>query len=499
MELLYLLLGALALLMLYMGYRQNRSIAHGQELLQNQEQMLATLRSDLGTRDETIQSMQQQLVEKDQSLLHMTEQVTTLTAVRGDLQNQLTTHEVDTAALRQEIAERERESTQSKALFATISNVAYDYVFVLDDQYTVIAANKSADGFFGDKSPLGENLRDLISSPDLEDVIQRALAEDESLEDQFVLEKNFYRVRAQVMKYDDPHVFIGIALQDVTQLVRLNRARRDMAANISHELRTPIHKIRLIIDSLFHEQTRPKRKASIESLHAVAKETETLQWVVEELFYLSMIESGQAIMKLVDEPLRPIQENAIERLIENLDAKSLRIVSEIPESLRVFCDREHVQRVFINLISNATKWSPEGEAITIGAHTEGEEVVIHVFDNGPGVPDELCERIFERFYQLDPARSGGEGSGLGLAICKHIVEAHGGKIWAEGNENGCGGRFFFTLLNATKGTDIPEEDEDALPEGTLHFSDEHAHAEQAHSTQSYHDLVDGIEDMGRSG
>jgi len=494
MELLYLLLGALALLMLYMGYRQNRSIAHGQELLQNQEQMLATLRSDIHTRDETILGMQQQLAEKDKSLQQAIEQVNTITAERDSLQHQLATREADAVSLRQEIAERERESAQSKALFATISNVAYDYVFVLDDQYTVSAANKSADGFFGDKSPLGENLRDLISSPDLEDVIQRALTEEESLEDQFVLERNYYRVRAQVMKYDAPHVFIGIALQDVTQLVRLNRARRDMVANISHELRTPIHKIRLIIDSLFHEQTRPKRKASIESLHAVAKETETLQWVVEELFYLSMIESGQAIMKLVDEALLPIQEDAAERLVENLDAKSLNVVCEIPDSLRVFCDREHVQRVFINLISNAIKWSPEGEAITVGA-----EVIIHVFDNGPGVPEELCERIFERFYQLDPARSGGEGSGLGLAICKHIVEAHGGKIWAEGNENGGGGRFYFTLLNATKGVDSTEEDEDALPEGTLHFTGEATQSAQEDSTQSHFDVIDNIQDVERSG
>ncbi len=500
MELLYLLLGAIALLMLYLIYRQNRSVAHGKELLRNQEQMLSTQREDIRQREETISRMQQQMAEKDSAHLELTQQVQTLTAERDRLQTQLDDQATRAARLRDEIEARERDSAQSKALFATISNVAYDYVFVLDDQHTVIAANKSADGFFGDRNPLGENLRDLIDAPDLEDVVERALTEDESLEDQFVYDKRFFRVRAQVMKYDDPHVFIGIALQDVTQLVRLNRARRDMVANISHELRTPIHKIRLIIDSLFHEQSRPKRKASIESLHAIAKETEALQWVVEELFYLSMIESGQAIMKLVDEPLSPILDEGLERLSENLEDKSLQIVNQIPADLRVFCDREHVQRVFINLISNAIKWSPVGADITIGARAEGEEVIIHVFDKGPGVPDELCERIFERFYQLDPARSGGEGSGLGLAICKHIVVAHGGKIWAAGNSVQPGGRFFFTLLNAARRSEQPEDEQTDLPADTIHFPDAQSEVANAEAEgEGYRELVDGLEDIERSG
>jgi two-component system phosphate regulon sensor histidine kinase PhoR len=82
----------------------------------------------------------------------------------------------------------------------------------------------------------------------------------------------------------------------------------------------------------------------------------------------------------------------------------------------------------------------------VSAQTVADEVIVSVLDEGPGVPDDQTERIFERFYQVDPSRSGGEGTGLGLAICKHIVEAHGGKIWAEGNENGRhGGIFRFTL------------------------------------------------------
>ena len=114
----------------------------------------------------------------------------------------------------------------------------------------------------------------------------------------------------------------------------------------------------------------------------------------------------------------------------------------------MLADGDQVRRVLINLIHNAIKWSPPNEKIRVRAESSGDEVVISVLDNGPGVPEEFRERIFERFYQLDPSRSAGEGTGLGLAICRHIIEAHGGRIWVENNDegtDGTGGCFKFTL------------------------------------------------------
>ena len=141
-------------------------------------------------------------------------------------------------------------------------------------------------------------------------------------------------------------------------------------------------------------------------------------------------------------------DESIERFESHAEMKDLLVVSHVPESLDVLCDVDQIKRVLGNLLHNAIKWSPKKEAITITASPRGEEVSVSVLDNGPGVPDELRQRIFERFYQADISRSGDEGTGLGLAICKHIVEAHGGIIWAEGNRQGSGGRFVFTLLKA---------------------------------------------------
>lgn len=367
-------------------------------------------------------------------------------------------------ALRSQMSAIEQKSVESKALFSTISNVSFDIVFLLDDQQTIIMHNQSADVLFGDTNPIGERLDNVVESPDLINIVQYALSEDESLEEQFVIDGSYYRARTQVMNYDAGHRFIGVAMQDITRLVQLNRARRDLVANISHELRTPITRIRLIIEGLFLDADKPKRKASIQSLKEIAMETDTLLWLAQELLDLSMIESGQAIMRLVKTPLRQVVDDAIERLEAQAEVKELTIVSHVPEKFEILCDADQLRRVLGNLIHNAIKWSPPNEAITVTAIEGDEEITVSVFDNGPGVPDDLCERIFERFYQVDASRSGHEGTGLGLAICKHIITAHGGNIWAEGNSQGKGGRFSFTVYKGDASFDVPIVDLHAEPE-----------------------------------
>lgn len=433
-------------------------------LLIRQRQAVIAAKTECSEQSEQLMKLQQSFDQLSDEMLHsrtlldqanlraaqMDQQVIDMDALTVELRERLRDSERVITNLPEQIALIERDSQQSKALFSTISYVAYDLVFVLDENLAVIALNKAADALFGTLHPIGEPLFDIIDSPDLADIIARAGSEDDSLEEQVVINRCYYRVRTQVMRYSDNESFVGVAMQDITQLVRLNRARRDMVANISHELRTPIANIRLIIDGLFHEQDRPKRKASIASLKDIARETDQLLRLVQELLDLSMIESGQAIMKLLPVRLLTVVEDTVDRLSDQLHQRHLTIAVHVPERIVVLCDYDQTRRVLTNLIRNAIKWSPQNDAITVSAAIEGEDVRISIFDNGPGVPENQRERIFERFYQVDTARSGGEGSGLGLAISKHIVEAHGGRIWAEGNNQGSGGRFMFTLLNATE-------------------------------------------------
>lgn len=350
--------------------------------------------------------------------------------------------------LQSQLDEVKRENQVSDSRFACVADLSFDLVLLLDEDLRVIMANRRAYQLFGGSDPIGESLTMLVESSELPSLAQVALYENESIEEQFVVRGTNYRARAQVIAQSQSRRYIGIGMQDITELVSLNRARRDLVANISHELRTPITRIRLIIEGLFLEADKPKRKASIQSLKEIAMETDALLWLAQELLDLSMIESGEAILRLVKTPLQQVVEDAIERLEPQAAMKELKIVSHVPQKVDVLCDADQLKRVLGNLLHNAIKWSPQGEAITITASEQLDEVIVSIFDNGPGVPDELRNRVFERFYQADASRSGDEGTGLGLAICKHIVDAHGGRIWAEGNSQGIGGHFLFTLLKA---------------------------------------------------
>ena len=367
------------------------------------------------------------------------------------------------------ILHNERERVRSKALFDTVSGVAFDVALALDEEAKIIMANGAARRVFGQRDPIGQKLDTFIPSPELRSLVDYALEDSDPPEEQFEFNGSTFRARAHVISCDGGRRFVGVAMQDISNLVSLNRARRDLVANISHELRTPITRIRLIIEGLFLDAVRPKRKASIQSLKEIAMETDALMWLSQELLDLSMIESGQAIMRLVPTPLWSVVNESIERFAAQAERKDLSIVCQAPGECDVLCDADQLKRVLGNLIHNAIKWSPPKEAITITAAEQADEVTVSVFDNGPGVPVELRERVFERFYQADISRSGDDGTGLGLAICKHIVEAHGGRIWAESHDGVRGGRFLFTILKADMpvqhaGNGVTADAVEALPD-----------------------------------
>lgn len=383
----------------------------------------------------------------------LTNTINYLQTLADERQREIERLTAEQAVLNQQLGDLRQHLDYKIALALTLANAAYDALIVLNENYEVIAINDSAETLFNKQRPIGETLLSLTGSPEIQMTVEEAVANSEELfEDQHSIGRRVYRLRAQVIRREG-NTFIGLALQDITELVRLNRARRDMVANISHELRTPIANIRLIIDGLFHEQDKPKRKQSNTALRAIARETDSLLWLVQELLDLSMIESGQAILRMVDVSAAELVQESFDRLYDQSDTKELVLTAEVPDNLHTLCDRDQARRVLINLIHNAIKWSPVKGTITVRVTETGDEVTFAVYDQGPGVPEDHRERIFERFYQVDPARSGGEGTGLGLAICKHIVEAHGGRIWAESNADGGGGKFLFTLPSADGAAD----------------------------------------------
>jgi two-component system phosphate regulon sensor histidine kinase PhoR len=236
-----------------------------------------------------------------------------------------------------------------------------------------------------------------------------------------------------------------VILQDLTRLRQLQIVRHDFIANISHELRTPLASLRALVDTL-NDGAIDDPPAAQRFLQRMEVEVDALTQLVQELLELAQIESGQAPLRLQELLAAPLITSGAERLRPQAERAQLRLTIDLPADLpAVVVDPDRIQQVMVNLVHNAIKFTPPAGQITVVARpNEGAgEVTVSVCDTGVGIAPEDLPRVFERFYKADRARSGG-GAGLGLAIAKHVVQAHGGRLWAE-SKLGKGSTFHFTL------------------------------------------------------
>jgi two-component system phosphate regulon sensor histidine kinase PhoR len=234
-----------------------------------------------------------------------------------------------------------------------------------------------------------------------------------------------------------------VLLQDLTKIRRLETVRRDFISNISHELRTPLASLRALVETL-QDGALEDRPAADRFLGLMDVEVDALGQMVEELLELARIESGRVPLRMVPTEVEGIVEPSVERLRQQAERAGVRLVVDVPADLpAVLADSARAGQVVTNLVHNAIKFTPKGGKVTVRADQGDGEVIISVADTGIGIAARDLPRIFERFYKADHARSGG-GTGLGLAIARHIVEAHGGRIWATSVE-GKGSTFSFAL------------------------------------------------------
>lgn len=251
-----------------------------------------------------------------------------------------------------------------------------------------------------------------------------------------------------------------IILRDLTRLTHLERARREMVANVSHELATPLASTRLLVETL---GTNPPPHLAQRMLGQIEDELAAMTQLIDELRELSQIESGRLAITMRQVRLAEIVERAIGRIRPQAERRGLTFVEDLPEDLpEALIDDDRIGQVLLNLLYNALKWTPQGGTITVRArraipppdlHTEQELawvegtdwIKLDIIDTGIGIPKSEVDRVFERFYKVDRARTrDGGGTGLGLAIAKHLVERHGGRIWVESQE-GQGSTFSMLL------------------------------------------------------
>jgi two-component system phosphate regulon sensor histidine kinase PhoR len=256
-----------------------------------------------------------------------------------------------------------------------------------------------------------------------------------------------------------------LVIRDMTQISMLERSRRDLVANVSHELRTPLASLRLLVETV---QSDPPPEVTQRMLGQMAQEIDAVTQLVDELHELAQIESGRVTLKLAPQNIHPVIDRALERIQPQAERKGLQVGARYaPDDPPVLIDADRIGQVLLNLLHNAVKFTTHGGTVSvrtavldIGAgdpanlpealadHPAGHWLCVSVSDTGIGIPSQDLPRIFERFYKVDRSRTrNAGGTGLGLAIAKHLVEGHGGRLWADSTE-GRGSTFSFTLPSA---------------------------------------------------
>ncbi len=255
-----------------------------------------------------------------------------------------------------------------------------------------------------------------------------------------------------------------VVLHDVTGIEAAQKIRREFVANVSHELRTPLTSIQGYVETLI-EDPNPSPETTLEFLGVILKNANRMNRLTEDLLALASVESPD--YKLSLQPIRAsvLLRDAIDSLGGIVVDSGVKLQSTSAPDALVMADPDAMHQVFGNLMENALKYAQSGKRIRAGARLLPSEAQFTIQDFGPGIASEHLERIFERFYRVDKARSRESGgTGLGLAIVKHIVQAHGGRVWAE-SELGKGAQFHFTLPLAPSAQILPQVDEH-LPAAT---------------------------------
>jgi two-component system phosphate regulon sensor histidine kinase PhoR len=336
-------------------------------------------------------------------------------------------------------------------LEAVLDNMA-DAVIITDSQGLVSLINPAAQRLThtGKSGALGRSFAQVVRQHEVTSVWRACVDSGEQHLEVMDLGDDLMQVVATPLSSIEPGACL-VVLQDVGQVRRLEGMRREFVSNISHELRTPLASMRAIADTL-RDGALDDPPAAARFLSRMDGQIDSLTQMVEELLELSRIESGQVPIRLERVAVDRFVVPAVERLLPQAERSQLDLAVDIPGSLPlVLGDVQRLQQVVTNLVHNAIKFTAAGGSIRVHADWASERVVVSVTDTGIGIPSELQPRIFERFFKADRSRSTG-GTGLGLAIAKHIVQAHGGRIWFE-SEEGQGSRFHFSLLSADKRPD----------------------------------------------
>ncbi len=334
------------------------------------------------------------------------------------------------------LSDLDNERVKVRALLETME----DGVMVLSKGKEILMANGAAKTMLGLQEPFG-----VLRDHDLQEIAADALSHNQRREkDIELLEGRRVVMALAVPLLNTSEGDVLMTLHDLTTINRMDTTRREFVSNVSHELRNPIASMKALVETLENGAVKDSELAE-DYLNRLHGEVDRMSGLVSELLDLSKLESGQDRIVFdsvnVCELLIEIHRDMLPLANNNGVDLSIELGQDLPE-----CRAEYakLRRVILNLLDNSIRFVNSNGQIQMSAKTKGNLVVISVADNGIGINSADLPHLFERFYKVDRSRSD-SGTGLGLAIAQHIVEAHGGTIWAD-SDYGVGSTFSFTLI-----------------------------------------------------
>ena len=357
-----------------------------------------------------------------------------------------------------------------RKLYVTILDSMNEGILYVNRQLLVMQANKAAKNLLlgndaSEQMLQGLRLVQIAGAPEILQMCSNTLNDGSPQELEIPLYDHFFGETALVMGRHNVKILkiattkmnpaneqlmgegLVMTINDISHLKRLEHVRKDFVANVSHELKTPITAITGFADALLEENKIVDEKTALHFLDIIRRQAVRMQHIVDDLLLLSSLEQQHAALTKTWTSVGQILEGAGEAYRYLADERHARIetIVENPDGLTMYVDGMLIIQALTNLVINAITYSTESSQVTISISVNERHTVISVSDFGCGIPKDAQERIFERFYRVDTARSRRQGgTGLGLSIVKHIVQVHNGLVSVE-SEVGVGSTFTITL------------------------------------------------------
>jgi two-component system, OmpR family, phosphate regulon sensor histidine kinase PhoR len=345
-----------------------------------------------------------------------------------------------------ELAERASELATDRARIDAILAGMVEGVVVVNPQGKVQLVNRAARDMLALTGPAAGHYLESVRHPGVAGLLGAALNGEQPAGLEIAPERSPDRrliARAAPVSAPGGNGAV-LVLHDITDLRRLDQVRRDFVANVSHELRTPLTAIRGYIEALADDPVTPEERTRF--LEVIARHASRMERLVRDLLRLASLDAKQEAVERCECPVQGLLTGTVTDLAPRIEARRQRVEIHVdPAVATIVTDAAKLQDVLRNLVENAVNYSPEGRLVRLEATARDGQAILTVADDGPGIPEADLQRIFERFYRVDKARSRESGgTGLGLSIVKHLVELLGGRVWAANRPEG-GAIFTVTL------------------------------------------------------